>query len=178
MTSAAACRTAVVAWLGSALVAMPAAVAQNVTPATSADHAIVTRTRAAIDEIHRFELVAAAIAKRCQDPVTGAYQDWREEFDVDLKRVQALDRALQKRAPATPPDITADARLAPFAEAEGQVLYSRCLRWSTLLIQHESPLRAALLAEFAKVHDDEAEFRRIVADDARWHAAEAANSPR
>jgi hypothetical protein len=170
-------RLAVGVWLGAAGGTAPALFAQVPATAPAADHAVIIRARAAIDEIHRFELVATTIAKRCQDPVTGAYRDWREEFESDLTRVQSLDRALQKRAPTAPPDVAGDARLAPFVDAEGQVLYSRCLRWSTLLIQRESPLRSALVAEFAKLRDDDAELRRIVADDGRWRAAQAAGTP-
>lgn len=175
MNLAAARHAAIAAWLGVAVGTTPVVHAQ--TSAAGTDRALITRSRVAIDEIRRFELVAAAIAKRCQEPVASAYQDWREEFAADIKRVQLLDRTLQQRAPTAAPDIAADPRLAPFADAEGQVLYSRCLRWSTLLIQRESPLRATLVAQFLKIRDDEAELRRLLADEGRWRAAQAAESP-
>jgi len=144
--------------------------------APSPEFDLVHRARTALAELRAFERLNAEIVKRCQDPVTGAYGDWREEFRAELDHAHALDKALQRRAPdnaAPPPE---DVRLKPFVESDGQVLYSRCLRWSTLLIQRESPVRADIGATLRFLKDNEARLKAIIADDAAWQAWRAAGA--
>jgi hypothetical protein len=159
--------SAIVAMLGSAALADTAAVA---------DRDLVMRARAALGEVQAFERLNAEIVKRCHEPVTGAYGDWREEFHADLERVRALDQVLQRRASGTRVDAAADERLQSFTEVEGQVLYSRCLRWSTLLIQRESALRAGLSAKFNYLRENEARLRAVIGNDAAWQEWRAAGT--
>ena len=155
-----------------ALAAWPAVAA----PPPSDDLALVTRARAALGEVRAFQRLNEAIIKRCQEPVSGAYGDWRDEFGAGLERVHALDRALQRRLPETGTEPPTDDRLRQFAEAEGQVLYSRCLRWSTLLIQRESPVRAGIAASFGFLKESEARLRAIIGNDAQWQEWRAAGA--
>lgn len=130
--------------------------------------ALARRARAALAELRAFERLNAEIVKRCHEPVTGAYGDWREEFHVDLTRAHALDKALLRRWPDAADVPAEDERLKPFLAAEGQALYSLCLRWSTLLIQRESPVRTELAAHLGLLRDNEPRLRELLADDALW----------
>lgn len=153
-----------------ALVALlPATVAGADAPSTP-ELELVRRARTALTELRAFERLNTEIAKRCQDPVTGAYNDWRDEFRAELDRAHALDKALQRRNPDTSGPAPEDARLKPFVDADGQVLYSRCLRWSTLLIQRESPVRADIATTLRFLKDNEARLTAVIADDATWQA--------
>ena len=140
------------------------------------DLELVRRARAALAQLKAFERLNAEIVKRCHEPVTGAYGDWRDEFRTDLERAHALDKALQQRAPDAATASTNDERLRPFTETEGQALYSQCLRWSTLLIQHESPARAELSAVFAFLKDNESRLRMLIGDEAVWREWRAAGA--
>lgn len=155
------------------LLAAPALAAD--TPA-AADLELVTRTRAALSEVRAFEHLNDDIVKRCREPVTGAYGDWRDEFKADLARTRALDKALQQRLPGREAAPAADDRLKPFTEAEGQPLYSRCLRWSTLLIQRESPVRSDLASRFAFLRDNETRIRTVIGNDVEWQQWRAAGT--
>ena len=144
--------------------------------APSPEFDLVRQARAALSELRAFERLNTEIVRRCQDPVSGAYGDWREEFRAELEQAHALDKALQRRAPdpsAPPPD---DARLKPFVDADGQVLYSRCLRWSTLLIQRESPVRADVGTTLRFLKDNGTRLKAIIADDAMWQTWRAAGA--
>jgi len=134
----------------------------------SADLELLTRARAAISDVRAFERLNEDIVRLCREPVTGAYGDWREEFHADLERAHALAKALQRRLPGDLAEAPGDDRLKAFTEVEGQALQSRCLRWSTLLIQRESPVRADVAARFALLRDNEARLRAILANDAAW----------
>ena len=134
----------------------------------SSDLELVTGARTALGDIGAFQRLNDEIVRRCHEPVTGAYADWREEFRADLERARAVEQTLRRRLPADPPPPAADERLKAFVEVDGQALYSRCLRWSTLLIQRESPLRADVAARFALLRNHEARLREILADDAKW----------
>ena len=136
----------------------------------SPDLELVRRARTALAELRAFERLNSEIVKRCQDPVTGAYNDWRDEFRAELDHAHALDKALQRRAPDNAAPAPEDVRLKPFVDADGQVLYSRCLRWSTLLIQRESPVRADIGTTLGFLKDNDARLKAIVADDATWQA--------
>jgi hypothetical protein len=142
----------------------------------AADLELVTRTRAVLGEVRAFERLNGEIAGRCHEPVAGAYGDWREEFQADLERARALGTALQRRLAGRETAVAPDDRLKPFTEAEGQLLYSRCLRWSTLLIQRESPVRAELASRFAFLRDNETRIRAIVANDTEWQEWRAAGA--
>lgn len=138
---------------------------------------LVKRARAALGEVRAFEHLNADIIKRCQDPtVTGAYGDWREEFHDDLERAHALDKALQRRTPEATTAAPADDRLRQFTEVEGQALYSRCLRWSTLLIQRESPVRAGIASRFAFLKESESQLRAVLGNDSLWDQWRAAGT--
>jgi hypothetical protein len=141
-----------------------------------ADLELARKARAALAEVVAFEQLNAEITKRCGEPVKGAWADWRDEFHADVERARALGKALEHRAPGPAAERSADERLKPFTEVEGQALYARCLRWSTLLIQHESPLRAGIAARLGFLKDHEAELRAILADDAKWREWRAAGS--
>ena len=143
---------------------------------SSPDLELVKRARAAIGEVRAFEHLNDEVAKRCHEPVTGAYADWREEFHADLERARSLDKALQQRAPEASREAQPDERLKAFTEVEGQALYSRCLRWSTLLIQHESPLRAGVATQLGFLRDNEPRLRAILGNDAQWQEWRAAGS--
>jgi hypothetical protein len=142
----------------------------------SPDLELVTRARAALGEVRAFEHLNEEIVRRCHEPVTGAYGDWREEFQADLGRAHELDKALLRRMPDAPREPPADERLKAFTEVEGQALVSRCLRWSTLLIQHESPLRSGIAAQFGFLKDNEARLRAILGNDAEWQEWRAAGA--
>jgi hypothetical protein len=142
----------------------------------SPDLELVTRARAALGEVRAFEHLNDEVVKRCHEPVTGAYGDWREEFRADLERARALDKALQHRLPDATRQPPADERLKAFTDAEGQALYSRCLRWSTLLIQHESPLRSGIASQFGFLKENEARLRVILGNDAEWQEWRSAGS--
>jgi hypothetical protein len=135
---------------------------------SSPDLELVARARAALGEVRAFEHLNDEIVKRCHEPVTGAYGDWREEFRADLARAHALDKALQRRAADATREPRPDERLTAFTEVEGQALYSRCLRWSTLLIQRESPLRADIAVRFGFLTENETRLRTILGNDAEW----------
>ncbi len=145
------------------------------TPSAS-DLELVKRARAALGEVRAFEQLNEEVVKRCHEPVTGAYGDWREEFHSDLERTYALDKALQHRAPHAAREPQADERLKAFTEVDGQALYARCLRWSTLLIQRESPLRAGIATQFGFLRENEARLRTILGNDAEWQEWRAAGS--
>ena len=143
---------------------------------SASDLELVKRARATLVEVRAFERLNEEVVKRCHEPVTGAYGDWREEFQADLRRAHALDEALQHRAPDAARQPQADERLKAFTEVEGQALYSRCLRWSTLLIQRESPLRAGIATQFGFLRENEARLRTILGNDAEWQEWRATGS--
>jgi hypothetical protein len=134
----------------------------------SPDLELVTRARSALGDVRAFERLNEEVVRRCHEPVTGAYGDWREEFHADLERAHALAKALRRRVTEDAQEPPADERLRAFTEIEGQALYSRCLRWSTLLIQRESPIRADIAAHFGFLRDNEARLRTILGNDAAW----------
>jgi hypothetical protein len=140
------------------------------------DLELVTRARASLGEVRSFERLNDEVVKRCHEPVTGAYGDWREEFHADLERAHALGKELQRRVPEAAREPQADERLKAFTEVDGQALNSRCLRWSTLLIQHESPLRSAIAAQFGFLRENEARLRAILGNDAEWQEWRAAGA--
>jgi hypothetical protein len=140
--------------------------AQSPTPAT-ADADLLNRTRSLISEIRTFQRLNDEIIKLCHEPVTGSYSDWRDDFHEDLERVRELEKALHGPAPKIAGDDPAfAAAVKPFAEAGSQELYSRCLRWGTGLIQHESRIRAEMAAKFAVLKANEARIRAAVANEA------------
>lgn len=143
---------------------------------TATDLALVGRMRTVLGDVQAFEHLNDEIVRRCHEPVSGAYSDWRDEFRVDLERAHALARVLRRRLTNVPLEPRADERLKDFSEAEGQSLVSRCMRWSTLLIQRESPIRAEISARFGFLRDNEAALRAILADDAKWQQWRAAGS--
>jgi len=155
------------------VLAIAAAIAAADAP-QSPDLGLVTHARTALGELRAFEHLNDEIVKRCHEPVTGAYGDWREEFHADLERANALERALQRRVAAAPRETRDDERLKSFTEVEGQALNSRCLRWSTLLIQRESPLRAGIAVQLDFLRDNEARLRTILGNDAQWQEWRAA----
>jgi hypothetical protein len=134
----------------------------------SPDLELITRARTALGDVRAFERLNDEVIKRCHEPVTGAYGDWREEFHADLERAHALDKALQRRVPDAAREPQADERLKAFKEVDGQALNSMCLRWSTLLIQHESPLRSAIAVPLGFLRENEARLRAILGNDAQW----------
>jgi hypothetical protein len=137
----------------------PVSRAQSPSPAV-ADADLLTRTRTLITEIRTFQRLNDEIIKLCHEPVTGSYSDWRDDFHEDLERVRELEKALHGPAPKIAGDDPAfAAALKPFAEAGSQELYSRCLRWGTSLIQHESRIRAEMAAKFAALKANEAKIR-------------------
>jgi hypothetical protein len=142
----------------------------------SPDFELVTRARTALGEVRAFGRLNDEVVKRCHEPVTGAYGDWREEFHADLERAHALDTALQRRVPDAVREPQADERLKAFTAVDGQALNSMCLRWSTLLIQHESPLRSAIAAQFGFLRENEARLRAILGNDAQWQEWRAAGT--
>jgi hypothetical protein len=168
-------RQLVAATMLAPLLAIPGAVAAAEGP-KSPDFELVARARAALGEVRSFERLNDEIVKRCHEPVTGAYGDWREEFHADLERAHALDKALQRRVPDAVREPQADERLKPFTEVDGQALNSRCLRWSTLLIQHESPLRSSIAAQFGFLRENESRLRAVLGNDAEWQEWRAAGA--
>jgi hypothetical protein len=145
-------------------------------PPSSTDFELVHQARAALAEVRAFERLNADVVRRCGEPVTGSWSDWREEFRADLERARALDKALQRRAPDPPAEQHADERLRPFTEVDGQALYSRCVRWSSLLIQHESPLRAAIAQPLGYLRENEQRLRSVLGNDAAWQEWRAAGA--
>jgi len=140
------------------------------------DLELVTRARAALGDLHAFERLNDEVVRRCHEPVTGAYADWREESHADLERAHALAKALRRRAGEDTHEPAIDQQLKQFTDVEGQALFSRCLRWSTLLIQRESPIRADAAARLGFLRDNEARLRAILGNDAEWQEWRAAGS--
>jgi hypothetical protein len=142
--------------------APPMGRAQSPPPAT-ADEDLLARARTLIAEVRTFQRLNDEIVKLCHEPVTGSYSDWRDDFHEDLERVRELEKALHGPAPKPAgSDPALAAALKPFAEAGSQELYSRCLRWGTGLIQHESRIRAEMAAKFAVLKTNEAKIRAAV----------------
>ncbi len=140
------------------------------------DLTLMTRARTALGELRAFEQVNAEIVRRCHEPVQGAYTDWRDEVHVDLERAHALEKMLRGRLGDqwhTPPT---EQQMQPFLAVEGQALFSRCLRWSTVLIQHESPIRADAAARLAFLRDNEVRLRAMLGNDAEWRGWRAAGA--
>jgi hypothetical protein len=143
-----------------ALAAAPPVSRAQSPPPAAADAELLARARTLITEIRTFQRLNDEIIKLCHEPVTGSYSDWRDDFHEDLERVRELEKALHGPAPKAAGDDPAfAAALKPFAEAGSQELYSRCLRWGTGLIQHESRTRAEVAAKFAVLKANEAKIR-------------------
>lgn len=144
----------------------PAGRAQRSPPAAT-DQDLLARARTLIAEVRTFQRLNDEIIKVCHEPVTGSYSDWRDDFHEDLERVRELEKALHESAPKPAgSDAAVAAALKPFVEAGSQELYSRCLRWGTGLIQHESPIRAEMAAKFAVLKTNEARIRAAGASEA------------
>jgi hypothetical protein len=149
------------------LAATPPAIHAQGPPPAAADQDLLTRARALIAEIRAFQRLNDEIITLCHEPVTGSYSDWRDDFHEDLARVRELEKALRVPAPKPRGDDPAlAAALKPFVEAGSQELYSRCLRWGTGLIQHESRVRAEMAAKFAVLKTNESKIRAAAASEA------------
>jgi hypothetical protein len=135
------------------------------TAAAQADSELLARARAALASIAAFERLNQQIIRLCGDPLPGSYADWRDDFHDDLERARALGKALG----APPPAVTAAAErateptLEAFRSSRTQELDSRCMRWGTALIQHESRVRAEIAAEFAFLKANEPAIRAALA---------------
>jgi hypothetical protein len=140
------------------------------------DLELVTRARTALGDLRAFERLNDEVVRRCHEPVKGAYADWREEFQADLERAHALEKQLRLRVGGDAQQPPIDDQLRPFMEVDGQALFSRCLRWSTLLIQHESRIRADAAAPLGFLRDNEARLRAILGNDAAWREWRAAGT--
>jgi hypothetical protein len=144
---------------GAAAGMLASAAAQSPPPPAQSD--ILLLTRAVLADIQAFEHLNQELVKLCREPVKGSYADFRDDFKDDLARTRELERALGP----TPAELAAlaarpvEATLQPFRDAGEQDLYSRCLRWGTALIQHETRLRADIAAKFAFLKTNEAAIR-------------------
>jgi hypothetical protein len=153
--------------LACALAAAPPVGHAQSPPPAAADQDLLARARALIAEIRAFQRLNDEIITLCHEPVTGSYSDWRDDFHEDLERVRGLEKALRgPAAKAAGDDPALAAALKPFVEAGSQELYSRCLRWGTGLIQHESRVRAEMAAKFVVLKANEAKIRAAAASEA------------